>query len=96
MGLLSVLLVFLTWIVYMKKFSKEELAHYDGKNNSSAYIAYNGKVYDVTESFLWKGGKHQVLHNAGMDLTNDLDEAPHGADILNRVPVIGFLVNKEQ
>jgi predicted heme/steroid binding protein len=33
----------------MKTFSKEELAKNNGKNGSPAFIAYNGKVYDVTK-----------------------------------------------
>jgi predicted heme/steroid binding protein len=56
-----------------------------------AYIAYNGKVYDVTGSFLWKGGRHQVLHNAGQDLTAELAAAPHGDDLLSRCPIIGLM-----
>jgi len=75
----------------MKKFSREEFSMYNGKNGNPAYIAFNGKVYDVTKSFLWRGGSHQVLHDAGKDLTNELQGAPHGADLLERVPVIGVL-----
>ncbi|MGQ9616392.1 MAG: cytochrome b5 domain-containing protein [Spirochaetota bacterium] len=75
----------------MKMFTKEELAYYNGKDGKPAYIAYKGKVYDVTESFLWMGGRHQVLHEAGNDLTEALDTAPHGEDLLKRVRYIGFL-----
>ena len=46
----------------MKEFSKEELARYDGKNGRPAYVAYKGKVYDLSDSFLWNDGNHQVLH----------------------------------
>jgi len=35
-----------------KKFTLNELKQYDGRDGRSAYIAYKGKVYDVTESFL--------------------------------------------
>jgi len=73
----------------MQKFTKEELARYNGKDGAPAFIAYQGKVYDVSRSFLWQKGRHQVLHHAGADLTDDLDQAPHGADLLERVPVIG-------
>ena len=48
----------------MKKYSEKKLAEYDGKNVRPAYLAYNGKVYDVSSSFLWKDGAHQVLYNA--------------------------------
>jgi predicted heme/steroid binding protein len=75
----------------MKGFSKEELARYNGKNGAPAYIAYKGKVYDASDSFQWKNGRHQVVHNAGRDLTDSLKQAPHGAEMLERLPLIGRL-----
>ena len=75
----------------MRRFVKDELARYDGKDGAPAYIAYEGKVYDVSNSFLWQRGRHQVLHAAGQDLTGDLDGAPHGEDLLDRVPIVGVL-----
>ena len=75
----------------MRRFAKEDLAQYDGKDGAPAYIAYEGTVYDVSNSFLWQRGRHQVLHAVGQDLTGDLDGAPHGADLLDRVPIVGVL-----
>ena len=75
----------------MRQFTKEELARYDGKDGRSAYIVCNGKVYDVSKSFLWQKGRHQVLHRAGADLTAALKQAPHGEDLLERFPVVGTL-----
>jgi len=75
----------------MRTFTRKELAQYSGKNGTPAFIAYNGKVYDVSSSFLWQNGNHQVLHNAGVDLTDSLERAPHGADMLERFPVVGTL-----
>jgi predicted heme/steroid binding protein len=75
----------------MKSFNKEELARYNGKDGAPAYVAYQGKVYDVSGSFLWQNGRHQVLHNAGEDLTDSLEQAPHGVEMLERFPVIGIL-----
>jgi len=77
----------------MRRLTKEELAQYNGKDGAPAYIAYEGKVYDVSHSFLWQKGRHQVLHTAGIDLSTELDAAPHGADMLERFPVIGMLVD---
>ncbi|MGQ9543116.1 MAG: cytochrome b5 domain-containing protein [Candidatus Bathyarchaeia archaeon] len=76
----------------MKAFTEEELAEYNGKNGKPAYIAYKGKVYDVSASFLWKDGDHQVLHKAGMDLTEALEQAPHGEDVLEKFPMVGILI----
>lgn len=75
----------------MKEFSGKGLSKYSGKDGMPAYIAYRCVVYNVTNSFLWKNGKHQVLHEAGRDLTAELDDAPHGPDLLERVPTIGAL-----
>jgi len=69
----------------------EELAQHDGKDGAPAYVAYNGIVYDVSHSFLWRRGRHWVLHQAGADLTDSLASAPHGKDLLSRVPVVGIL-----
>jgi len=74
----------------MRKFSIDELSKYDGRDGT-IYIAYQGKVYDVSTSFLWKGGKHQVVHKAGQDLTDDLKDAPHGVEFLEKFPVVGIL-----
>jgi len=73
----------------MKEYSKEELARYDGKNGNPAYVVYKGKVYDVSASFLWRDGTHQVLHSAGEDLTDALEQAPHGGDVLEKFPIVG-------
>jgi predicted heme/steroid binding protein len=75
----------------MKEFTEEELARYNGKNQFPAYVAYEGKVYDVSDSFHWKDGNHQVLHNAGADLTTTIQQAPHGDDLLKRFPIVGIL-----
>jgi predicted heme/steroid binding protein len=75
----------------MKEFTEEELAQYNGKNGNPVYVAYKRKVYDVSASFLWKDGTHQVLHSAGVDLTDALEQAPHDEDVLEKFPVVGIL-----
>ncbi|MBS7630970.1 cytochrome B5 [Candidatus Bathyarchaeota archaeon] len=75
----------------MEEFTEEELAEYNGGNGKPAYIAYEGRIFDVSASFLWKNGRHQALHEAGADLTEALKDAPHGEDFLRRFPVIGVL-----
>ena len=76
----------------MIRLTLKELEKFDGREGRRAYIAYKGYIYDVTDSFLWKGGKHFVRHHAGHDLTDELKHAPHGEDMLNRVPKIGIIV----
>jgi predicted heme/steroid binding protein len=75
----------------MKRCTRAELAQADGKDGRPAWIAFRGKVYDVSQSFLWKGGRHMATHEAGQDLTDVLAQAPHDEDLLERVPVIGIL-----
>jgi predicted heme/steroid binding protein len=79
----------------MKTFSREELKKYDGRRGIS-YVAYRGKVYDVSKSFHWKKGSHQVIHKAGQDLTDDLKDAPHLPSLLFRFPVVGELAEVEK
>lgn len=77
----------------LKKFTLEELAKFDGKEGRPAYVAYKGKVYDVSESWMWEDGDHQGLHEAGKDLTEDMEDAPHEDDNLSDFPVVGELEN---
>lgn len=76
----------------LKNFTLEELAKNDGQNGAPAYIAYKGKVYDVSDSAFWLGGDHLNAHQAGKDLTAELDLAPHGPENLDRVKLVGELV----
>jgi len=78
----------------LKQFTLDELKQYDGGEGRPAYIAYKGKVYDVTESFLWAEGGHQGQHVAGKDLTSDMGMAPHGEETLERVKLVGVIVLK--
>lgn len=77
----------------LRKFTLEELKQYDGKNGRPAYIACAGKVYDVTDSYVWVDGDHLGQHEAGKDLTNNLKSAPHGEEALERAKLIGVLVS---
>ena len=74
-----------------RRFRKKELEQYNGKDGASAFISYKGKIYDVSSSFLWQNGNHQALHDAGVDLTHSLGQAPHGEELLERFPVVGTL-----
>ena len=69
----------------------EELARKDGKEGRPVYIAYEGKIYDVSQSKLWKTGSHMKRHPAGKDLTTDIGGAPHGPEVLERCPQVGII-----
>jgi pyruvate ferredoxin oxidoreductase beta subunit len=73
----------------LRGFTPKELSTFDGRQGHPAYIAYKGKVYDISASPLWRGGIHQDQHRAGRDLTTELAEAPHGEENLAGLPVMG-------
>lgn len=75
----------------MKEFDETELAGYNGENGKPIYVAQDGKVYDVSQSKLWRNGIHMKRHNAGADLTTDIQAAPHEKDVLERYPQVGIL-----
>jgi predicted heme/steroid binding protein len=74
-----------------KQFTIEELKEFNGKNGKPAYVACKGKVYDVTDDYLWVEGEHQGEHSAGTDLTENISRAPHLEDVLDRVKLVGIL-----
>jgi predicted heme/steroid binding protein len=74
-----------------KQFTIEELSKFNGQNGNPAYVAYQGKVYDVSDSSFWMGGDHLGAHQAGKDLTEELSLSPHGPENLDRVKLVGTL-----
>ena len=79
---------------------KEDLQQHNGKDGQKAYVSYQGRVFDVTNSRLWKNGRHVNRHEAGMDLSEALQSAPHGVEVLERYPEIdtieGFRQKRER
>ena len=75
----------------MQEFDIAELEKYDGNDGRPVYVAYKGKVYDISESKLWRNGLHMKRHHAGQDMTTDIQGAPHEPDVLERYPQIGTL-----
>lgn len=78
------------------KLTLKELEAFDGKEGRPAYIAYKGKVYDVTDSKLWKNGVHMGRHNAGVDLTDVLKLAPHKEDVIARFNEVAIVIAESE
>ena len=72
----------------MQEFDIAELEKYDGNDGRPVYVAYKGKVYDISDSKLWRNGLHMKRHHAGQDMTTDIQGAPHEPDVLERYPQV--------
>ncbi len=71
--------------------TRDELSKYNGKNGQKAYVAFRANVYDVTSSSLWKNGEHEGIHNAGIDLTPMMENAPHGEEVFKNFLLVAKL-----
>lgn len=74
----------------------EELSAYDGKDGRPAWFAFEGTIYDATESPRWKEGTHMGRHNAGTDLTAALAQAPHNREKVVAMTIVGKVIISSQ
>lgn len=77
----------------LPEISHRKLSLNNGQDKETIWVAYKGLVYDVTQSRLWRNGKHYE-HWAGQDLTKELKDAPHGIAVFDRLECIGRLPKK--
>ncbi|HEY0057139.1 MAG TPA: cytochrome b5 domain-containing protein [Pedobacter sp.] len=71
-------------------YTKNQLALRNGQDKPEIWVAYKNVIYDVSESRLWKNGKHYE-HWAGQDLTEELKDAPHTVTVFEKFKAIGKL-----
>ncbi|MDW3209896.1 MAG: cytochrome b5 domain-containing protein [Reichenbachiella sp.] len=71
-------------------YTVQQLALRNGQDRDEIWVAYQGNIYDVTKSRLWRDGKHYE-HWAGQDLTPELADAPHTEKVFDKFEVIGVL-----
>lgn len=76
-----------------RKITMAEVVQNNGQNGKPAYIVYKEKVYDVSESAFWLYGEHMSAHQAGKDLTSEMEMAPHREETLQRVKEVGVLAD---
>ena len=74
----------------IKTYTPSQLALRNGQDRPEIWVAYHGKIYDVSASRLWKKGMHYA-HWAGQDLTDELKDAPHTEKVFERFMVVGLL-----
>lgn len=81
----------------MDRMEPDDLRNHDGVEGNRALVAFDGKIYDVTDSKLWRNGKHFKTHQAGRDLTAAMKAAPHGAEVFDKYqPVAEFGLKAEK
>lgn len=75
--------------------TRSELRRGTGERGAPCYVAYRGVVYDVSDCPKWRSGLHEQQHFAGQDLTGELADAPHTAEVFTRPCVrrVGRLVD---
>ena len=76
-----------------KNITKSQLMRHNGHDEDEKRIAYDGIVYDVSDCPNWRKEMHRNLHFPGIDLSGELDDAPHAEDVFTRpcVKVVGKL-----
>lgn len=79
-----------------KEFSPEELQKFQGAAGQPAYIAFEGRVIDVSDSRHWQHGRHMGTHQAGHDLTGEIGAAPHGPEVLESFPQVGMFKEEQK
>ena len=72
-------------------YSRAQLALRNGNDRAEIWCAYQGIIYDVSSSRLWRNGMHYE-HWAGQDLTDELADAPHTALVFDRFTAVGLLI----
>jgi predicted heme/steroid binding protein len=73
-----------------KEFTLQQLALRNGQDKDEIWCAYKGNIYDLTNSKMWKNGKHYE-HWAGQDLTIELKDAPHSEIVFEKFKIVGKL-----
>lgn len=76
----------------LPEYSKAQLALRNGQDRPEIWVAYQGYIYDLSQSRLWKNGKHYE-HWAGQDLSQELGDAPHTAAVFEKFEAIAKLKN---
>ena len=71
-------------------YTRSQLALRNGQDKPEIWIAFQKIIYDVTDSRLWRNGRHYE-HWAGQDLTEELEQAPHTLKVFDRFKAIGRL-----
>ena len=75
-----------------REYTPQQLALRNGNDRQEVWVAYKGRIYDVSSSRLWRDGKHYE-HWAGQDLTEELPDAPHTDRVFDKFDIVGRLIS---
>ena len=77
-----------------RSYTLEQLAEYDGQEGTDCLVAVDGDVYLIEGFALWQMGEHLPSGGrarCGLDLTEVIDESPHGRSKLQLLKKVGTL-----
>lgn len=75
----------------IQSYTKNQLALRNGTEMPQIWVAYLEDIYDVSNSKLWRNGKHYE-HWAGQDLSDELKDAPHTEAVFSKFKKVGKLI----
>lgn len=75
----------------LSTYTKSQLALRNGQDREEIWCAFDGLIYDVGKSKLWRNGKHYE-HWAGQDLTAEMADAPHTQHVFDKFKIVGKLI----
>ena len=81
-----------------RSYTLDELARYDGVEGRQCLVAVDGDVYLIEGFALWSMGRHTPSGGrarCGLDLSDVIDESPHGKSKLQLLKRVGFLEDEE-
>src|SRR5215208_1114825 len=78
-----------------RSYTLEELDEHNGQEGTDCLVAVDGEVYLIEGFALWQMGEHLPSGGrarCGFDLTEVIDESPHGRSKLDLLRKVGTLV----
>src|SRR5829696_4440253 len=82
-----------------RSYTLEQLAEHNGKEGTDCLVAIDGDVYLIEGFALWQMGEHLPSGGrarCGLDLTEVIDESPHGRSKLDLLRKVGNLVQSSE
>lgn len=74
--------------------SVSQLAASNGQQGAACWLAVDGIVYEIDQGYKWQEGEHTESSSAycGADMSNVIDDAPHGRTKISQLKKVGTLV----